>query len=141
MKFDSKNDRKNIFDIMNRERSNLNEFKYNVKYKLSNKFLMNNDKIIKSYKNIANTNLNYYPNIKTKYDIKYNESKTNRSIKFNKNKDASNKVEFPYLFKANHHKEIEDSTKQNNEIESYMSNKMILSLILMKKIIKNSKKI
>ena len=124
MKFDSKNDRKNIFfDIMNRERSNLNEFKFNVKYKLSNKFISNNNKNIKSYKNITNSNLNYYPNIKTKYDIKYNGSKTNRSIKFNKNKDASNKVEFPYLFKANHHKEIEDSTKQNNEIESYMSNK------------------
>ena len=124
MKFDSKNDRKNIFfDIMNRERSNLNEFKFNVKYKLSNKFISNNNKSIKSYKNITNTNLNYYPNIKTKYDIKYNENKTNKQIKFNKNKDISNKVEFPFLYNVNHHKTIEDSTKQNNEIEIYMSNK------------------
>ena len=124
MKFDSKNDRKNIFvDIMNRERSNLNEFKFNVKYKLSNKFISNNNKSIKSYKNITNTNLNFYPNIKTKYDIKYNENKTNKPIKFNKNKDVSNKVEFPFLYNINHHKTIEDSTKQNNEIEIYMSNK------------------
>ena len=124
MKFDSKNDRKNIFfDIMNRERSNLNEFKFNVKYKLSNKFISNNNKNIKSYKNITNSNLNYYPNIKTKYDIKYNENKTNKPIKFNKNKDVSNKVEFPFLYNINHHKTIEDSTKQNNEIEIYMSNK------------------
>jgi len=123
MKFDSKNDRKNLFfDIMNRERSNLNEFKYNVKYKLSNKFLTNNNKNIKSYKNITNTNLNYYPNIKTKYDIKYNENKTNRQIMFNKNKDISNKVVFPYLFNINNHKAIEDSAKQNNEIEINMSN-------------------
>ena len=124
MNFDSKNGRKNIFfDIMSRERSNLNDFKYNVKYKLSNKFLSNNNKNIKSYKNITTTNLNYYPNIKTKYDIKYNENKNNKPIKFIKNKDLSNKVEFPYLFNINHHKTIEDSTKQNSEREIYMSNK------------------
>lgn len=105
-------------DIMNRERSNLNQFKYNIQYRASNKIFSINHKASKNNKNIY-TESNFYPNIINKNETKFCFNKNTKSINdLNKKKDIKeNDIQFPYLCNMRQSKTIKhDSKKDFNEI-------------------------